>query len=529
MPRRFLPPLRRARLIGLAAVAAAVIAAPSCAAAFTLRSLIMPGPVIEAHAKIEEQCDSCHESKETQKQSELCFSCHKEIRADRVSKGGLHGNGAAVGKECVACHAEHKGRAANITGLEPKTFAHAQTNFPLSGAHAGKPCASCHVEGKKYREAPGECSGCHARDDAHQGKLGPACEGCHTATAWKSADFDHAKSGFALAGAHAKVECSACHRDREFAGTPSQCVQCHRANDKHAGKNGADCGACHAATAWADVTFDHGARSGFKLTGKHRQVACKSCHAAGVAAAVPRTCVGCHKSDDRHQGKLGTRCSDCHQTTRWSDSGFDHTAATRFALRGAHAQLECGACHVHGVDAPLGRDCASCHSERDPHRGELGARCDGCHADVSWRESIRFDHGLAAFPLLGKHAALECKACHSSLAFHDASSACADCHAHDDPHAGRFSSACATCHNPTDWRAARFDHDKATHFALTGAHRDLACDTCHRAADGGRALAAAARGGCVQCHRRDDPHSGRFGGNCGECHGTTSFVDIKGR
>jgi len=130
MARRLFLPRGRASLVGLAAAAAAAVAVPSCAGAFTLRTLIMPGPVIEAHAKIEEQCDSCHESKEAQKQSELCFSCHKEIRADRVSKGGLHGTDAAISKECVACHAEHKGRAANITGLDPKTFAHAQTHFP---------------------------------------------------------------------------------------------------------------------------------------------------------------------------------------------------------------------------------------------------------------------------------------------------------------------------------------------------------------------------------------------------------------
>ena len=72
-------PRRRARVAWLAAVAAAAV--PSLAHAFTLRSLIMPGPVIEAHAKIEEQCDSCHESKETQKQSELCFACHNWSQA----------------------------------------------------------------------------------------------------------------------------------------------------------------------------------------------------------------------------------------------------------------------------------------------------------------------------------------------------------------------------------------------------------------------------------------------------------------
>jgi len=48
MARRLSLPLRLASLIGLAAAAAAAVAVPSCAGAFTLRTLIMPGPVIEA-------------------------------------------------------------------------------------------------------------------------------------------------------------------------------------------------------------------------------------------------------------------------------------------------------------------------------------------------------------------------------------------------------------------------------------------------------------------------------------------------
>ena len=60
-------------------------------AAFTLKSLIMPGQVIAAHASIEDKCESCHESDDTKKQAELCYVCHKEIRADHVSKSGLHG------------------------------------------------------------------------------------------------------------------------------------------------------------------------------------------------------------------------------------------------------------------------------------------------------------------------------------------------------------------------------------------------------------------------------------------------------
>src|SRR5262245_19173398 len=86
---------RRRRAIGfVAAVAlsgAVAFGIPSLDVAFTLKSLIMPGKVIAAHASIEDKCESCHESDAKQKQSELCYVCHRDIRADLVSKSGLHG------------------------------------------------------------------------------------------------------------------------------------------------------------------------------------------------------------------------------------------------------------------------------------------------------------------------------------------------------------------------------------------------------------------------------------------------------
>ena len=146
----------------------------------------MPGKVIAAHASIEDKCESCHESDDSKKQAELCYVCHKEIRADHVSKSGLHGRDAAVaGAECSSCHAEHDGRDADITGLDPKTFEHMHTNFPLLGAHGGAACTGCHTAGKTFRATPQQCSGCHASEDPHKGSLGASCEGCHTSTAWK--------------------------------------------------------------------------------------------------------------------------------------------------------------------------------------------------------------------------------------------------------------------------------------------------------------------------------------------------------
>jgi hypothetical protein len=512
-------------------LASLAICVSSGAGAFTLKSLIMPGKVIAAHASIEEKCDSCHESNETQKQSELCFGCHKEVRGDLVSKSGFHGRDPRVARaECSSCHHEHEGRDGVIAKIDAKTFDHMHTDFPLVGAHAAKACTGCHAAGSKFRDTPRQCNACHASADPHKGALGTACEGCHTATAWSRAEFDHAKTKFALAGAHAQAQCSACHgQDQRFAGTPTQCMDCHREKDVHKGRNGAQCGACHQPSAWPVAAFDHAAR-GFKLAGKHQQVKCESCHAKSLAAEIPRTCVGCHASKDPHAGSLGTTCGDCHTPAGWRSTSFDHAKASGFALHGAHSQLECSTCHTKGIEAPPGRECASCHGDADPHRGQLGAQCSACHADTAWAMPIRFDHGLVSFPLLGKHSQLVCTDCHASKAFHDASSRCADCHAADDPHSQRFGAECATCHNPSAWQSWVFDHDRKTSFALTGAHRKIACESCHRSTDAGKSVALrAGHNECGACHRRDDPHNGQYGAECGACHSTDSFSELRGR
>jgi hypothetical protein len=126
--------------------------------------------------------------------------------------------------------------------------------------------------------------------------------------------------------------------------------------------------------------------------------------------------------------------------------------------------------------------------------------------------------------LLGAHTNTECTACHESQVFRDASTDCADCHREDDPHAGRFSQVCASCHNPVDWLQWRFDHNRQTDFALTGAHTDVACESCHR-----QSLRTQTSIGqrCGDCHRADDIHDGEFGFDCGRCHTADSFLEVR--
>ena len=70
----------------LAALAVGLVS--STVGAFTLKTLVMPGKVIQAHATIEEHCERCHETTATTKQSDLCFTCHKDVRDDVANARG---------------------------------------------------------------------------------------------------------------------------------------------------------------------------------------------------------------------------------------------------------------------------------------------------------------------------------------------------------------------------------------------------------------------------------------------------------
>ncbi|MFX8840728.1 cytochrome c3 family protein, partial [Acinetobacter baumannii] len=95
-----------------------------------------PGPLSKGHAKYEKECQSCHEPFVRHSQSGLCLTCHKDISADRKTARGFHGRQPDASKsDCRTCHAEHKGRDADILQLNRQLFNHASTNFPLLGGH----------------------------------------------------------------------------------------------------------------------------------------------------------------------------------------------------------------------------------------------------------------------------------------------------------------------------------------------------------------------------------------------------------
>ena len=495
--------------------------APTARAA-GIEKLLMPGEVSKAHAKLEDTCANCHDRTDRSRQTALCLDCHKDVAADVARRGGLHGRLPNVATaECKACHSEHLGRDADIIKLVPAAFDHRVTDFPLTGAHGALPCESCHAAGKPFRAAATACGDCHKRDDVHRGGLGVKCSTCHATLSWRAAKFDHAKTKFPLRGTHVDVPCAACHVAGVFRGTPQTCVACHAPDDVHRGERGENCAQCHVETGWGKSRFDHARETGFALEGRHATLDCAGCHKSPkFDDELPRECIGCHRTDDAHASRFGEDCAKCHGNERWRTVNFDHTRDGKFELVGKHARLDCHTCHTGRVATQkLGQECAGCHRGDDVHAGALKESCDTCHTTDGWRSDIRFDHELTDFPLLGLHAIVGCGQCHASRAFAGAPQDCVACHRSSDVHEGSLGRECATCHSPNGWKLWDFDHNRQTHFALTGAHSKLACGDCHRRPAGQFKLP----GDCASCHRDRDVHLGQFGVQCQRCHTTITF------
>jgi hypothetical protein len=506
----------------MSAVALSFTSLTHRAFAADIEKLLMPGEVSQAHAKYEDTCTNCHEKADRSRQTALCLDCHKDIAADVNTTHGFHGRmrNAKTG-ECRSCHVEHKGRKGDIVRLNPSAFDHELTDFPLKGAHIGPACSSCHKPGVIYRKADGRCIACHRNDDVHKGTLGTDCASCHEPAGWNDTHFDHDKTHFALHGAHSKIECNACHFGPRYKNTPKVCGDCHAPDDVHKGERGQDCGKCHTTENWKSAKFDHFKETGFALLGAHAAIPCSGCHTTGnYKDKIPKDCYGCHGADDSHALRFGKKCDDCHDSKKWTSVDYDHEKRAKYALTGAHAKIDCHACHTAVVaKQKLKHECIACHGAQDPHSGSLGKTCDDCHNTQSWKKNVRFDHDLTNYPLVGLHVLTHCAQCHGTKDFKGAPNKCIGCHKADDVHKGHLGEDCAACHSPNGWRIWEFDHDTRTHFPLTGAHKRLVCADCHRDAAGLGKIAM----DCLSCHQQDDIHAGQFGRQCDRCHTTVTF------
>ena len=418
-------------------------------------------------------------------------------------------------------------------------------------------CAKCHKKFDKGAQT-GLCSDCHkevARDfrekRGYHGRLKEekACKDCHTEHKGRNAKlaifdtdkFDHSQTDFQLKGGHLneKAQCKSCHLEKtKYREAPSVCNACHKKDDKHKGKLGADCTNCHVEKGWKATTFDHN-KANFKLLGKHVNVNCKSCHIGDGYKDTPKQCSACHKKDDQekgHKGRLGDKCETCHSEEKWKSNAFNHDNDTKFPLRDKHKAAKCDVCHKGGLtgkDAELTtkleRVCVVCHKKDDQekgHQGGMGGKCETCHIEKEWKAST-FDHGVdTKFPLRDKHQMAKCDACHKSVipgnkAELKLEKECFACHKKDDQekgHKGGVGSKCETCHSEKEWKASTFDHGIGTKFPLRDKHKSAKCDACHKGEISGNKADLKLVKECFACHEKDDKHKEQLGIKCDRCH-----------
>jgi hypothetical protein len=444
---------------------------------------------------------------------------------------------------------------------------------PLAKAHADlegiKNCTKCHSAGEQVAQE--KCLDCHkelqpqlAKGTGFHGHIPPAqraCNACHhehqgrdfALIEWDKKKFDHARTGFALKGKHAPLDCAKCHEARfesaaakalkreTYLGLPAACSACHF--DEHRGQLGLDCAKCHGEQGWKPAPGFVHAKTAFPLRGAHQRVECLKCHAQILDAqthAFPRPvhesfsrfkpvahnrCSDCHQ--DVHQGRFGGDCERCHVEQSWTtlkqasgERAFHEK--TRYPLRGAHATVACKDCHGSGKRAVYKNmkfaACMDCH--KDAHDRQLAhPACERCH-DVNGFRPARFepkDHLATKYPLQGAHLAVGCAQCHPQrtpgvVVFHPDAQRCESCHA--DPHQKQFAQkSCATCHEVASFHKVNIDHSR---YPLKASHATAACAGCHV---NGRYIPVAQQ--CSACHA--DVHAGQLGADCAKCHDESKF------
>lgn len=497
-------------------------------------------PLRGMHAKV--GCTECHSSLVFKNVSTTCADCHADIHRRQF------------GANCESCH--------TVSGwhVSVQAIRNHQNRFPLVGAHAVVPCEECHknAAASQFVGLSTDCYTCHQADYRtpvidHVGLNFPTtCGSCHSVNSWYGARFDHLKvTGYALTGAHATLECTACHANNRYAGTPADCYSCHT-TDFQSSNNPPhvqlgmprDCSTCHTTSNWSNAKFDHTLYAHWPLVGMHATVACAQCHTNSNYTSVPTDCYSCHKADftgttnpNHVSGGFPTDCSTCHTAAGWSPSTFNHS--TVFALTGAHVTLTCAQCHTNGnYSASLPTSCYGCHQAdyngtNNPAHASSGfpTTCETCHNTSSWLNAS-FDHNKTAFPLTGAHINVPCTSCHVNNVFVGTPTDCYSCHKADyngttDPNhvASAFPTTCATCHTTTSWSGATFNHNN-TPFPLTGAHANVPCASCH-INNNYTSLPT----DCYSCHKADftgttNPNhvSGGFPTTCTTCHTTTAWI-----
>jgi hypothetical protein len=492
------------------------------------------------------ECSDCHTSGYQEISSE-CRTCHADDFQNSANPNHLE---LGLNQICEECHN-------TSPDWQPAGFPVHNEYYLLEGAHLSiaNECYSCHSG--NYLATGKLCFDCHSSDyngtsDPNHQNAGFStdCESCHSPIAWEPAAFDHDNQFFPIySGSHNNqwTDCMECHTSSSNYQV-FNCVNCHEHNQnetdsEHQGVQGyiylsQECYSCHPAGD-SEGAFDH-AFSDFPLTGAHISQDCSSCHINGYQNTAAE-CVSCHQNSFNNAAEpnhidagIQTVCEDCHNSTAWKPSSFDHSA-TGFGLVGGHILTQCSDCHTVNT-ANVIPDCYSCH-ENDytaaPEHSSLSypKQCEECHSVNNWKETD-FNHSETLFPLTGAHIEVMCGDCHIA-GFAGTAMICSDCHQTDYDNSSNpshlnlsLSNNCEECHSTNaDWQPASFEIHNSF-YLLQGAHSTISteCNSCHNNDYNNTPNE------CFECHQEEynataNPvHStSGFGTACEDCHNENAW------
>jgi hypothetical protein len=423
--------------------------------------------------------------------------------------------------------------------------------------------------------------------------------------------FDHLTTGFELEGVHRDLPCESCHLNAVFYGTPRDCGSCHMAgaqfnatpkNPLHIPSSN-NCAACHNTISFRpSFHFDHSQVLGSCVSCHNGTIAqgegpthpqtsqnCAACHSVmswnpttrvdhtQIPLAVAGYCIVCHNGTTA-SGKpanhivTSLECGDCHTTTTWLGSNFNHTGITGGcfschngvkAVGKATSHMPtsnlCESCHTTGIGTPTPSwvpslfnhtqmsvtTCATCHGGQTKistgivpgqpanHVPPIPALvdCGVCHGNNPAKET--WDVLAVTIPQL--HAGLSvnnCLECHAGQTYAGVPAPYSPMSesgispnkktALTPPHIPTLSGAdCSACHAAA-YQTGGFGPATAM-SAAKHAYVTTTCTTCHETGSsfytgGGTAL---------QLRPADHLNSAdprMKGDNCSECHTTTDWT-----
>lgn len=211
-------------------------------------------------------------------------------------------------------------------------------------------------------------------------------------------------------------------------------------------------------------------------------------------AEIGGNCQACHVApwENAH---MADRCIVCHESVR---TQVQDSATMHGRMLQNNPQLTCHQCHPEhrGPSAPL----TILTGSEFPH------------------ETVGYS--LKAHQLTTANEAFTCNDCHNGDISTFASDSCQTCHRQISTtfalaHSLEYGDDCLACHDGVDRFDEGFNHN--FDFRLTGQHANQRCANCHTNA---RAFADFTNlpMDCASCHRKDEPHEGRFGNDCAACH-----------